>query len=880
MVLWLSALWSYLILCFYTIEYGSSLPVQRVDVPDAWNAESTHSAFSNGHQVAPFKGDGNTGKPMYRLSEFFDGQAGGSTSETEARLKSAKQGFVEKDADSIRATTAIIPSAESGHNSNLCRIRQISSNFYCDDAIVKSPKTFPGDAIIDHVHINAVATDPQTGWLLFDVGGRPIMTSGFEHEAWLVQNLCTKRVVKRDAEVSMKVWKSKDQSSWSWFSAETIAAATRVETEAWATTQQFSSETQVVENIATVAYISGESIILSSAATPFSSTGRTDEENMEQVGTSLVPSTYTSSYKPNELLTSPFPKSLFTVATSVAPPLLSSSPSRPSELSILATLTSQVVAATSTTLVSEELDFSVLALAISEPHATTVITSNLKTDFGADRESIAQVASIPALRATSSRGLLTKASEEGFRESFALSTSTASMTSNNRTSAPDVLNTSVAIMSCTTSTSCGTNYVSIQASVSSTKMVISTARKPSAVFSSFTNLTTSTSILPQITAHQPAIFNEPDSESPAPDNVPLSAASAAQGTTAQDTTLTQLTSSARNPVSTALPPGKIPLPESPAPGATDSDEPLDSFNSNALALSPQELPLPKDIPLPESPSLQSLSALDLPVSEDIPLPEDISLPESPSFQSFSASGPPISEGIPLPKSPPEPVPPPESPPPEVDKSEALPNHPPPDLLSLPEAPPPELLSLPESPFGINSVACAPEIDKTNPAGPGYNDSLPQPPTADLPEAAETPPPNPSPPQPLDLPPPSTSTTTSPPSPAPPTLKGSTTYNPLTGDPIRHPNTTSPSPNPCPSPNPRSSLKPALPNAPYHDPNAGKFDVPPLKPVAVPAPKPSAAGAGGTAGGQSWKAVNSSHFDPWTGEHVHSGRDADGSIAAP
>ncbi|MCJ1420370.1 hypothetical protein MMC32_006727 [Xylographa parallela] len=845
MVFGLSALWSYLIVCFYTIEYGFSLPIQRGYIPHAENAQSAHSGFSNGHQVATFKGDGDTGKPMYRLSEFFDGQAGASTSETEARLKCAKEGFAKEDADSMHATTANILGAKSGHNSNLCRIRHISSNFYSDDAVVKSPKIFPGDTIIDHVHINAVATDPQTGWLLFDIGGRPMMTSGFEHEAWLVQTLCTQRVVKRDPEVNMNVWSSSDQSSWSWFSAETIAAATRIETETWATTQQFSSETQVVENIAAVAHVIGESSMPSSAATLFPSTGRV-EENMGQIGTSLVPSTYTTSHKSNELLTSSSPQSLFTVATSVAPPLLSSSPSLPSDLSILATLTSQVVAATFTTQVSEEIALSVLALAMSEHHATTVITSNLKTDFDTNRGSIAQLASTPALRATSSRGLLTKGFEEGFRDSFATFTSTASMTSIDRTSAADVLYTSAVIMSSTTSTSCGSNCVSIQASVNSTKMVISTARKPSAVFSSFTNLTASTSNLPQITANQPTIFNEPDSESPAPENVPLSAAPAAQ-----DTTLIKLTSSARNPASTALPPEKFPLPESPALEAIGSDGQLDSFDSSSLPSSPHELPLPEDIPLPESPSFQSFSALDSFNSEDIPLPE----------------------------SPPKLIPPPESPPPEISKSDSRPKHPPPDLFPLPESPPPELLSLPEPPFDINSVACAPQIDKSNPADPGYNDTLPQPPTADLPQAADTPPPNPppplpSPPQTLNSPPPGTSTNISP----PPTLKGTTTYNPLTGDPIRPPNSTSPSPNPCPNPNPRSSLKPALPNAPYRDPNAGKYDIPPLKPV--PVPTPSAADAGGTGDGQAWKAVDSSHFDPWTGEHVHARRDADGGVAAP
>ncbi|MCJ1293517.1 hypothetical protein MMC34_005072 [Xylographa carneopallida] len=303
--------------------------------------------------------------------------------------------LIDGDTNSIRETAAIIPGQESELSNNLCHIRQISLNSYTDDSIPKSHVVFTGDTVIDHVHLNTIATDRQTGWLLFDAGGRPIMTGGFEQEAGRVQNLCTERVVKRDAVENMKVWSSKDQSLWSWSSAETIVAATRIETEVWATTQQFSSETQIVENLVAVAHGSGVSSMPTLTKSPFLSTERIDDTNM--IGTDFVLPTYPISYETSELLTSSVTRSLVTVATSVAVPLIISSASKPPELSVLAAFTSGAVPVISTTLTSDELALSFSDLTTPQPQLTTLITSDRRTGISNGRESTTEAAEFPSL---------------------------------------------------------------------------------------------------------------------------------------------------------------------------------------------------------------------------------------------------------------------------------------------------------------------------------------------------------------------------------------------------------------------------------------------------------------------------------------------------
>ncbi|MCJ1381083.1 hypothetical protein MMC17_004192 [Xylographa soralifera] len=992
-------MWSYLILCFYCIECGFGLPLRVNLTPEVWNAESANSAIPENCLVAQdINDDGDTRALMHRLSELLGRMVGASIPAAETRLNGPKASFVDGDADNLRGTTASVPSAESGHSSSLCRIRQISSHIYIDDAVPESHKVFTTDTMIDHVHVDEVATDPQTGWLLFDVDGRPMMTSGFEQEAGWAQNLCTERAIKRNAEINIKVWSSNDRSSWTSLSAKTIAAETRTETEVWAMTQQYSSHTQVVENIVAVEDVSSGSNRPTSTAPPLSTEERIEEEEM--VDTSVVPATYTTSYESIELLTNPSSQSLVTIATPVVLPFLSSSPSRPSELSVLASLTSQVVPATFTDPTSEELAVSILTLAISQPQPTTLITSDLKTEFSDDRESTTQAASTPtgfrlsyvssvnfitilAIGSTSSSVILAKISREASRKGFATSTSTTSMAAIGRTSSLNVLHVSAAAFtsqhsqeSSKTSESFPSTSISsriasmttmlVSADLSSGTWETSTmTATPLSVFSFSHTLSSSTSsenssttlvtMVNTISSTASFLSIAPTTKmvSKSMENAPPARASLtrfqnsteSRAPASRNATLTTLAPLAETPFPSSPPPEEHPSPQSPTFETTESDEHPDPSNdssplppplqelppleehyspqlpalettgsnehlnlsndSSPLPPSPQELPLPEHIPPPESPSPQSSPAPPLPFPEDVPelvpvpkspppelvepealpeplppnllslpgspLPEDTPLPESPFPQSSPAPA------LPFPENVPELVPLPKSLPPELVEPEALPEPLPPNLLSLPESPPPELFSLLEPAFDTSSMACIPQINETNQADLSHGDILPQPPSPGMPEAANTPPPNPpSPPPPpsqtLEHSPTSTSTITSTTPSDPPTLKGTTVYNPLTGDPIRKPNTTSPSPKPCAKPNPLTSLKPIVPNPPYRDPSAGKFDIPSLKPV----PKPSGTDAdvgGGTGDWRAWKAVNSSHFDPWTGEHVHAGREA-------
>ncbi|MCJ1390718.1 hypothetical protein MMC18_003579 [Xylographa bjoerkii] len=1010
--------------------------------------------------------ESGNGTLINELSKLLGNSAGALGSETKARLKGAKEYFVDEDADTLRVMAAIVPGSEPGYVTNLCHIRQISPDIYIDDVVSKSPRVFTRDTIIDHVHINEVVTDPETGWLLFDADGRPMMISRFEQEAGSVHNLCTGRVVKRDAEINILVSSSNDQSSWTRFNAETIAAATRIETEVWASTQQYSSETQIVEIIVAVEDASGGAHTPSLTAPSTSSTERTDEENLTD--TSLVPAIYTISCESVELLPNPSSQSLFAIATPMVAPLIPLFPSRPSELSVLAALTSQVIPT------SKEQISTILALPISQPQPTTLITSDLKTGFSPDRESTTHAAATPAIfgpfyvssvkmvtvftaaGSASSIAILaweSTSSKEVSRKGFSTPTSTVSIASVDRTSSPDVLNASAAAfasqsspdslktsksssftslcsriasvtmvllsadmnsvisetstikdtsssvysdpnrhsssmsvgnssttlvtmvrpississvmsiaatttsipksmaivplaipgtalsqdppesitsqysslnsetplplktagtslsiskpsismssetveimgsnvtatamvestvlvlpadtswasldtffinripvspssahtrnfsltsasnsdgettrlktpntLASVTSTSSGTNSVEIQASIKSTQIVISTGSRLSAVSKPFANVTTSTTYLPQITAHQLGILNEPASEGSALEVLQLSAPPASENITFAGLALEG------NAIPSPPSAKEHPLPTSPALEATGSIERPDWSNTSSPPLSSVGLPLP------------------------------VSPPEPQSLQSSPAIGFPLPEGDPVPESPP------------------------PELPPLPES------TLPEFPSDNSAVLFSPEADKTNQPDSEDGDTIPQPSLPNLPEALD--PIHPDPPippasnsPPIESSPPRNSPTTEPPTPDQPTspllppaptpsLKGNTTFNPLTGEPIRHPNCTDSSTStPCPSPDPRTSLKSAVPNAPYKDSSAGKFDLPPLKPV--PKPDGSAFETGGGKGDwQPWKAFNSSHFDPWTGEHVHSKRVAEGAV---
>ncbi|MCJ1472887.1 hypothetical protein MMC13_001536 [Lambiella insularis] len=92
------------------------------------------------------------------------------------------------------------------------------------------------------------------------------------------------------------------------------------------------------------------------------------------------------------------------------------------------------------------------------------------------------------------------------------------------------------------------------------------------------------------------------------------------------------------------------------------------------------------------------------------------------------------------------------------------------------------------------------------------------------------------------------------------LKGNTRWNPTTGEPVRTPCGKDVATSSSKS-DPKTSLKPIVPNAPYKDPKAGTFDVPALKPVKKPTP------SGGRTVDCGEMKVDSSHFDPWTGEHI-------------
>ncbi|MCJ1400398.1 hypothetical protein MMC11_003603 [Xylographa trunciseda] len=402
------------------------------------------------------------GSLMYRFSRLLVERVGASKSRTGARLEGAKEGFEEGDADNFRAVATIVPDPEFGHRRDLCHIRQISPDIYIDDTVSKTPKVFNRHSIVDHVHINEVATDPQTDWLLFDADAHPVMTNGFEPEAGFVQKLCTERAEKQDTGIYPKVWSSNDQSSWTWFSAETTLQAIRIETEFRATTQEYSVETHAVEILEAVEYVSDGAKTPTPTVGHIFSTERTDGDNA--VDTSLELATYTTSYDSFELLINPSSQSSLVVTTPVVAPIISPSPSQPSKQSVLVANHSQVIPATSTAPTPKEPIPSALTPAISQPQKTTLITSIFKTEFSPDKGSTTQAASTPAIfrlfyvssvktipiftmRSTPSGVILTsisKNSEEVSKDGPTTSTGTTSLISTDRMPSLEVLNTSVA----------------------------------------------------------------------------------------------------------------------------------------------------------------------------------------------------------------------------------------------------------------------------------------------------------------------------------------------------------------------------------------------------------------------------------------------------
>ena len=102
------------------------------------------------------------------------------------------------------------PVEEYGNNrmvkASLCHIQKVARSTFVDYADASNPKVYFGRKLVDNVDLENVATDPLTGWILFDAAGRPHMEPGFEDQAAWPTVLCS----ANHENSLISVWSSSD----------------------------------------------------------------------------------------------------------------------------------------------------------------------------------------------------------------------------------------------------------------------------------------------------------------------------------------------------------------------------------------------------------------------------------------------------------------------------------------------------------------------------------------------------------------------------------------------------------------------------------------------------------------------------------------------